>query len=166
MEAIYTTKKWRWPQKWRQPQTILLTRFWPNFWDPIFCSNISAVTDTLLTKLFGPIFWGTFIFVDHLFFDKTSFYPNIFLFTFWTQNLCTKVFDQNVFNVNFFWPHFVDPTFFGQNFFFDKKKIWVKKFVWTLIFFYHTFFWPNLFLPPDPPDPKSDGKLKFKGLRP
>ena len=85
---------------------LLMTRLWPDFWDPNF--------------------FGAFIFVEQHFFGKTYFDPNIF---------CTKNFlDLNFVYLNCFGRIFLYPNFFLIKNFLDSKIFW-PRFSWTKLFF-------------------------------
>ena len=98
----------------------------------IHISIISIVTDPILTKLSGLNFLGVLIFVDLLFFNKTSFDLNTFFtiyFISWPKNFLDQIFvapkffwskicTQNLFGPKFSSPRiFLDPKFFCLEFF-------------------------------------------------
>ena len=121
-------------------------------------SNISAVTDPILTKLFGPIFLGLNIFWQTFFFGKTSFDLNIYCtkifctqsFLHWPQivmdkkSLCTNIYlriKKNLptfFGRHFLYLNFSCPIFLGtQNNYYNKtnnkqKQQWTKTIPWSI----------------------------------
>ena len=126
-----------------------LSQFQPNFWDPIFCINISAVTDPILTKLLGPNFLVVLIFKDqHFFWQNFSIFfgPKICLhptfFTFLTQ---TFLGPTNLFVPKVFWiKHFFPVNFFWSHCFCSQNCL-AKSFFWIQNFFVSKFFWSRLF---------------------
>ena len=105
----------------------------------VHISNISAVTDQILTKLLDPIFGGPdfcrqYLFGPKYFFDQNFFPPWFFWTRFfldlksffpkisWTQNFWTK----NFFNLNFFILNFLNLFFLTYDFF-GLKIIRVNK---------------------------------------
>ena len=140
----------------------------------VHISNISALTDQILTKLLGPNFLGVFIFVDQNFLDKTFFIPshpppphklnmsNIFVVTI-TSLILTKLYKSAISQLLliWFWPNFFDPffifvnkIFFWQNFIShqylscywpDIDLSFFTQFFGGLNFCGQNFFWQNFF---------------------
>ena len=77
------------------------------------CRNISLVSDPILSKIFGPKFFGALIFLT-----KILSGPK-----YWTKFCLNQIFlDPQIFNINSFW-----------------HKFWIQNFV-AQIFFYQIFF--------------------------
>ena len=119
-------------------------------------NNISAVTDPILTKFFGPNFGGPFL--DQGIFIPKSFWPKFFLTRF--------SFDLNFFSPNFFWTKllltkvFFGPKFFWTRFFSDLNSLY-PQFSWQNFWtqnLFHSYFWTYDYL-----DLKFFSSIKFEG---
>ena len=124
---------------------LLLTRYWPNFFDPILV-GLNFCTP----HFFGPNFFRPKYFLDwilfftiqpNFFFDEIVFGPTkIFRFKFleakciWSYILCPKFF-----RLNFFWPSFLDLIIFNPNSF--GKTIFLTQNFFDSNFFHLQFFW-------------------------
>ena len=83
-------------------------------------SNCSAVSDPILTKLFGPNFLGVLIFLGQQIFYLSFFEPDFF----WPKICCIQNFLDTIFLIkNFlvsksFWTQILDSIFLDPKFFF------------------------------------------------
>ena len=95
----------------------------------VHISNISAITDQILTKIFGVNF-GSLIFVLHIFFGLKFF---------WDLYFCS----------NNYWTNFFGPKFFlDLKFLGGKKFFWSQHFLGSKIPFGHKHvFTQQIFLP-------------------
>ena len=123
----------------------------------VHISNISAVSDPILTKLFGPNFSGSkFLWTNIIFFGPNLFVDQQFC---WNQYFLEskKIFRSKI----FFGPiSFFDQQFCGSKIISDPKIFWTqnsdKKKFRTQIFLNPQFFWTQMLL-----DPKFFAGLKF-----
>ena len=115
-------------------------------------SNISAVTDPILTKLFGPNFLWVIIFVHQNIFGINFFRPKPFSQSNFFQ---TQIFLAQQFHLNpkfFQTQNFLDPRFLRQRSFFKLKilpdpksfsNVFSDPKSFSKIFFDPRFIWAN-----------------------
>ena len=105
--------------------------------------NISAVTDPILTKLFGHNFWRPWFILIKKFLDQILFDPIFFGPTHFFGHKILKKLDPNFFSE----PKFCEPKILLTHNSFGSKLFWTNIF-WDLIFFLTQIVLDQIFLHP------------------
>ena len=113
----------------------------------VHISNISAITDQILPKIFGSNFFGSLTFVLQIFFCTSNFFGPLFLLS--------LIIGQIFLVLTFFGPKiFLDPHFFwsqifsGSKFFFSGPTFFLVQKIFSEFFFQsQNFSQPKLFQP-------------------
>ena len=115
----------------------------------VHISNISAVTGPILTKLFGPNFFGVIIFVDQNVLGQNFFKTQNFIRaqSFQTRNFIGP---KENFELKFLLYPKLDEKFFGPTIFFEKifptkNLFWSEISLFQIFFQIRNFFGPKLF---------------------
>ena len=168
-------------------QTVTYKSYWQCFLkEPLWLGPVSAVIDTIWTKLetdlFGTIFNRCQVSREHLSMQHLSwrhmsisaisqFWPNFegrFLGPSLPDAICQgNIFPDNICPGDIFWPNFVGAS---TNFFRSKiilikilldTNFFLTQNVFDQLFFYPKCFWTQIFLTKNSFDPKSFGAQIF-----